>query len=145
MPRIRNVGDLDWQEPMRGRNTIFTRKDCINVRLLLDKKIGAPTIISPEKVLYAMGANLSFTIDSERDIIAEENTRYLPSLAREIGRKFSLEKDIPEVEVSLCDPHLKRIEYRLGVGDVFESFRFPTKFIESLARRVNKWVKEWEY
>ncbi len=153
MPRIANIGDLDWDLNPLGDLGHFYSCEHLCLRLVLDTKLQNKSDHGRDfEVVTFTGSHggvtpgyntkFQYTADREKNHfnVFEEDTWMLPSLARELGR--FLAKESPSafvVSVIFQDGDLQKVRYVINQVDGVEH---PTQFINSFVRKVNKWVKE---
>lgn len=163
MPRIAYIGDFDWDFPdPQDYDYFFGGNTALNFRLLL------PERLAPHRKprLLQEGECVAFFADSEDvadklgrlpptkragivscGIVSEERTIFLPSRFREMAR-FLAKQEWANGKACACEARYKIedplvVSYIVAIDtDNKEGFvEFPTKFIKSLAAKVERWAK----
>jgi hypothetical protein len=154
MPRIRNVGEFDWQLLPYGANkdANFGWKLCLYFILDFDSEVWhAPGVYrdndNPEEVAFN-NKGVSLPTGAVPGLFStlklEEDTRVLPSRAREIARFFSLQEWSAGSIAAYYPGAWNRIRYSVGVKafSAASSINYPTKFVTALAQKTNKWIRK---
>lgn len=142
MPRIHNLGDLDWNFNPSREFGHYGPYEHIYLRMIFDSSVNHTREPELEVVTFA-GDTASGCSKGENVLlsgsICEEATKMIPSVARELGRFMAM--TLPSVYMVSVVYHC---DYR-GVGYVVNQLcpvEYPTKFITSLANKINTWEKE---
>ena len=158
MPRINRIGEFDWQFPDAMRPELrLNGACCLYFILSFDdnawKEVG---VNNYESIGYSLGRNQSPTQSGGLVSCFEEDTAILNSRAREIGRFISLQEWSTGVLVSYDCIHKQSAIYMVGtpyhaysIPETLPSrsqleIRYPTRFIEALVRKINKWAQNSE-
>jgi hypothetical protein len=157
MPRIRNIGEFDWRLLPHGANqdVNFDWKLCLYFFLYFDEEVWhAPGVYrdndNPEEVAYN-DKGVSLPTGAIPGLFStlklEEDTKVLPSRAREIARFLSLQEWSTSAIAGYYPGSWNRILYSVGVKrnnkvGVMGEILHPTRFIMTLARKINKWTRE---
>lgn len=143
MPRIANLGDLDWDLNPLGDLGHFYTCEHLCLRMIFDHELEQTKSRRKFELINYIGGFQSNKGDNTKfnntpENVYEEDSQLTPSAARELGRFLAKETYTFAVSV-LSQPGSRIVRYILNhVGEI----KHPTSFISGLTRKTKQWVNE---
>jgi hypothetical protein len=144
MPRIPHVGEFDWNFPEMTKGGMLGSSDHLCLLFHLDLDNGEPKdSVCSESTGYINGRG----VDPRRckcvNPVPDTETRVIPPIAKAIGLLIS-EQDWARGMIVSCMAHCNgQVFYLVASGfSKREPIKYPTKFIESLVRKIVRGLEQ---